>query len=94
MREALSPCGDRFFLMKGVVGVWMFGQVGWRRDDSWSSVSSFSVQRRYLQNEIRHDFSDKARAKLMCYTFLVIPNRACVFERAYPYFSPMNFSVC
>ncbi len=81
MREALSPSGDRQspgFWWQVVVGVWMFGQVGWWRDDSWSSVSSFSVQRRYLQNEIRHDFSDKARARLMCYTFLLVCNCACV----------------
>lgn len=82
MREALSPSRDRWspgFWWQGVVGVWMFGQVGCRRDDSWSSVSSLSVQRRYLQNEIRHDFFDKARARLMCYTFLVVSNCACVW---------------
>lgn len=74
MTEALSPSWDRWstgFWWQGVVGVWLFGQVGWQRDDSWSSVSSSCLQRQYLQNEIRHDFSDKARERLMCYTFLV-----------------------
>lgn len=74
MTEALSLSWDRWstgFWWQGVVGVWLFGQVGWQRDDSWSSVSSSCLQRQYLQNEIRHDFSDKARERLMCYTFLV-----------------------
>lgn len=81
MREALSPSRDRrslLFWWQGVVGVWMFGQVDWQRDDSWSSVSSFFCAEAIFAERDKTWFlwQGKGKADVLC-AVSVLSNCSC-----------------